>query len=510
MLKQHRLSACFILLAILCVLASCDHNQADVTDDTAADVTTAGNTETDTTTTSDTTDDENVLRIVTDNSGKFLINDLVKELISDFEDSHPDISVELEILPDEVEERNIRLESLRAEIMSGDGPDVFLFPTKARFQNEPVFLDVTQSMYNGMFADISELYDADAELNKEQLQSTVMDAGVIDGARYVLPLWFSYETILLDSEKLASCGIDQEEISGNIMDLYQLAINQNDKIMTDSTTFLSIGAANLFSQIVDYKTNQIMISPEEIAEATKLHYQHQKLVYKEENPDEMYEIAIDDGISVGAYVSRDSFWRNGPRPMLVDNIARSLEYYVISKVYGYSEMKVIPLRASDGSVAATVTYWGAISAGCDNVELAYEFMRSLLSEKAQWEIGRAPAGASNSPSFYGNGYPVRIHGSVENLTTTIINMGYNKVSDDPNGAEERFAKLKQVVLTDADFPLLNVKIDCVRFPILWESDYDNQRYDIAEYNPTSVTTDVEIDKWAKELVRELEFHIAEG
>ena len=89
-------------------------------------------------------------------------------------------------------------------------------------------------------------------------------------------------------------------------------------------------------------------------------------------------------------------------------------------------------------------------------------------------------------------------------------MGYNKVSDDPNGAEERFAKLKQVVLTDADFPLLNVKIDCVRFPILWESDYDNQRYDIAEYNPTSVTTDEEIDKWAKELVRELEFHIAEG
>ena len=197
--------------------------------------------------------------------------------------------------------------------------------------------------------------------------------------------------------------------------------------------------------------------------------------------------------------------------MHIDNLHQTLRHYVISQAGGHGELKVIPLRSADGSVTAKVTYWGAVSAGCDKVELAYEFLRTLLSENAQWEIGRSPAGVALSGFFYGMGYPVRVQGSVEHLTTSVINMGSQAI--DPDNLEEsraRFEALEQVVLTDDNFPLLDVEIGHVRFPIMWESNFARQRSNLMEYEPFSVPTDEEIDKWAKELVRELEFHIAEG
>ena len=511
MFKRNRLSVFLILVLLLCFLAACGQEQPAATTDSTTDTTTIDSTESNTTTVADTTDDENVLRIVTDKSGKFSMNDLVKELISDFEDTHPDISVELEILPDDVEERNIRLESLRAAIMSGDGPDVFLFPTTASYQTELVFQDVAQSMHNGMFADISALYDADTELNKEQLQSTVMEAGVLDGARYVLPLWFSYGTLLIDSEKLTNYGITEDEVSGNIDDLYRLIISRNDYSLAVGTTLESLGAEQLFPHLVDYDTNQILITAEEIAESTKLYYQHQALIYREHNLDEVSVDRDKNRAAVNSYVSFGEYWRNGSKPMHIDNLHQTLRHYVISQAGGHGELKVIPLRSADGSVTAKVTYWGAVSAGCDKVELAYEFLRTLLSENAQWEIGRSSAGVALSGFFYGMGYPVRVQGSVEHLTTSVINMGSQAI--DPDNLEEsraRFEALEQVVLTDDNFPLLDVEIGHVRFPIMWESNFARQRSNLMEYEPFSVPTDEEIDEWAKELVRELEFHIAEG
>ena len=97
MFKRNRLSVFLILVLLLCFLTACGQEQPAATTDSTTDTTTVDSTESNSTTVADTTDDENVLRIVTDKSGKFSMNDLVKELISDFEDTHPDISVELEI-----------------------------------------------------------------------------------------------------------------------------------------------------------------------------------------------------------------------------------------------------------------------------------------------------------------------------------------------------------------------------------------------------------------------------
>ena len=513
MFKRNRLSVFLILVLLLCFLAACGQEQPVAITDSTTDTTTIDSTESNTTTVADTTEDENVLRIVTDKSEKFTTNDLLNSLIKDFSESHPEVTVKLEILPEDLEERAIRLESIRAEIMSGDGPDVFLFPT-ANIGNRwkgLLFPDVAQSMHNGIFADISTFYDVDDELNKDQLHSTIMEAGVLNGERYVLPLWYSIGAILIDSEKLAQYDISEEEIAGNAKDLYNVILEKNDPYLAAVTDLSSIGPKQYFPQLLNYETDQVHVTSESIAEFLKLNYRHETLIYEGQDPDTVGDLPENSGASIGAYVSRGYFWRNGSRPIFFDSLSYALRSYVISQAGGYGALKAIPVRSADGSITAEVSYWGAVSAGCDNVELAYEFLRLLLSEKAQWEIGRSTSGIAFSGSFYTSGYPVRTQGSVEHLITSVITMGSKSIElENPEESEARLNALEQVTLTDDDFPLLDVEIDNVRFPILWEPELTFQRNASIEFDPFSVPSDEEIDKWAKELYRELEFHIAEG
>ena len=117
---------------------------------------------------------------------------LVEKLIDTFQSDHPELQVELQVIPtyyfqSDKDKRDAVLQEIRTAMAEGNGPDVFLLPA-AQKNGEPLFVDVNLAMRDGVFADISTYYDADTELDKEGLVTAVMDAGMVDGARYVLPL----------------------------------------------------------------------------------------------------------------------------------------------------------------------------------------------------------------------------------------------------------------------------------------------------------------------------------
>ena len=92
---------------------------------------------------------------------------LQAQLVSEWmESAHTDITVELEILPADADLREIRLKQLRAQIMAGNGPDVYLLPTsdmvsidyavgrirdETSVRVEPLFRDAALAMYNGAY-----------------------------------------------------------------------------------------------------------------------------------------------------------------------------------------------------------------------------------------------------------------------------------------------------------------------------------------------------------------------
>ena len=84
-------------------------------------------------------------------------------LIKAFEDTHENVTIEVEQLEDDIEAREIQKQQLRVEIMAGQGPDLFLF-FKGNTVSYQLFPDLNQVMRNAVFADLSSYYDSDASL----------------------------------------------------------------------------------------------------------------------------------------------------------------------------------------------------------------------------------------------------------------------------------------------------------------------------------------------------------
>ena len=68
-------------------------------------------------------------------------------------------------------------------------------------------------MATGLFADLTTLYNQDETLQKDVLLEKVMDAGVMDDKRYILPLRYQYPIILTLEDELQAAGLEISELS---------------------------------------------------------------------------------------------------------------------------------------------------------------------------------------------------------------------------------------------------------------------------------------------------------
>ncbi len=497
MFKRYRRSAFILLLLLSILLSACGQSQNSAADTASGtgDVAT------------DNSDDAIVLRIVTEETEPFMMNDITQELIEAYQETHENVTFELEILPTDETEREFRLKTLRTEIMSGKGPDIFLMPTNTRYiRQELLVKDVTQSMYSGIFADISQLYNADVELKAEELQSSVMDAGTIGDARYILPLYYNIDTILIDKEVFAQYGVSEEEITGSFDDLYNTILEKNEPMLARSANMYLAWGTRPFSQLINYENGEVLVTPEEIADHFRIFQQWAKLQSTAERPiDGPFEVPS----LITNYSITGSFWQIDGDSMEIDPLINALQSFALNKATNEGDVVAYPLRSSDGSLSAEVTYWGAIGAGCEHIDIAYDFLRQFLSEEVQWETEKSERLIGAAHSLYVNGYPVRIKGSVTPATRYVINLAYN-ATDIDTGSPDRWRTVEPVKLIESDFPILDAEIDYVRFPLSWEVDFWFARKDLVDFFNGCQPADVDVDEVAKELHQQLVYHVAES
>lgn len=532
-----------ILGLLLCVLVLCGCNQRN-------------NTST-----------ENVtLWVVTEISKTDGMNNQAEMIAKQFEEEHENVTVELEILPTEEEERQRYLKQLQTKIMAGKGPDIYLLPTgnmlttdlpsnasqkreTLEYSIDPLFRDVTQAMYNGIFADISQYYDHDTELGTEALNQDVMNAGVIEGERYVLPIRYDMPVLLTASSVNESTGLGQTLINDGIKALVETALDKQDVKMAIGLRMPA--DTSLLPTLFDYKKGKILICEQDIADYMRLYQSwyemaaipSQNLVTEfeenyyrtlaesdevpgltEEQIREMFAIdfSLESYVSLMDHINFGTHWSENGFPLYSCSLSGALYQAAISKVTE-KELKAQPLRTMDGSVVAEITYYGAVGAGSQNPELAYSFLREFLTEEYQWDILRPQTDRSEDTLFnlaneiqneglVEDSWPVRTKGATQYLWK---NLQY-QLYEDYNSffAESRklhkSLKGKNTVLTDQDMPILNYAIDEVRFPI-------NQEYEeTLEYalsllnNEDGTPTDVDIDELAKSVYKNLWWYLAEG
>lgn len=407
-----------------------------------------------------------VLRVLTESSTVDGMKSQILEMISVFEAEHENVNLILDVLPAEGLERQKAISQIYVDIANGEGPDIYLMPNGSTVSvssgayltgtAKPLFSNVTEHMYKGTFADISEYYDADQELEKDGLVEGVMDAGVVGDARYVLPLRYSIPVIYGDRELLAETALTEDVLNQGINRILNAVLTANNwrlAACVDPVPLHSRYLFNFFSEIVDYETYALKLDNFEF-------YQYMARAYSVH----IWAEKVENGPTaphVGSYISLGDFFAESGFPLIIGKLESALDAAAIGKSLGI-DMAMIPLRGIDGDLIADVTYFGAVGAACQHPEVAYEFLRLFLSEDAQWEVNRSRSTQGFQAGLIAAGWPVRAEGAAEYLWQNIeFQLGFYVGQDEE--WESRAAALKSVSLTDADLDGLLTAVDGARF-----------------------------------------------
>lgn len=433
------------------------------------------------------------------------MNVQAEAVIREFEKNHENVEIELEILPhwkNNREEREVRLEQIRAEILAGKGPDGYLLPNYFLIA-EPMFNDVQQAMRNGVFTDISACYDADDTLGKENLVTEVMDAGVVDGARYVLPLRYTFPVAFVDTQIMEEAGIDLRAEDLNIYSLWDEISKTGDQAWYIQAAVYSGAVVTYLTYLpeaLDYDTGEVLIDKEELA----------AFLYRLQDIKQNAGENIRQSITAYLYTDTGVFF-SPEAPMEIYQAERAMEIEAIAQVEG-RDVAAMPLRAADGDLVAEVTYYGAVGSGSQEPELVYEFLREFLTEESQFEHDRLSKPLKRiEHQLIAGGLPVRMKGSVEKVWDIYQTVYQNLPAFGNNRkAITRRAAVLKAEITAEDVPVLDVPIDRVHFASTVDQ-YDLSDL-IAQLNDirTGEPTDVDVEALAQEIIDMYRMHLGEG
>ncbi len=425
------------------------------------------------------------------------MNQQAQTLIEQFANTYPNVSIQLEILPTEEAERAARLDEIHSLIAEGKGPDIYLLPTRDVLTLEhptkytykkvsPLFPDVNIAMRKGVFWDISGWYNKDRILNKGNLNQTVMDAGVVDEARYVLPLRYNVPVMYALGDYFQENGIDTGLFRSGIGAWMEYVTQKADPVLACSAEYISTRA---FSDLIDYDNNEVILTRETAKRYLQLLQSVQSLIGEEARHRSSTDIL--------PYI----FGSWTPFPAQNGALSAAMGYAAVAKAES-EKLSIYPLSTMEGDYIATVEYYAAVGADCDAPELAYEFIRLFLQEESQWEQNRLNP---EEGAFWGlaeRGWPVRTKGSVAPLWKNYQKTAVGNFEGDGQ-TPARKQRILSLELTDADIPILEEKIDFARFPE-YLPNFAAITAKLADQEKGGAPTDVDLDALADELIDALQ------
>lgn len=453
------------------------------------------------------------LRVVTESTaascnymdpGVSFLVDAIYNTINYYKSAHQNVDVELEILPGTEEARNARLQALRTEIMAGKGPDLFLLPAgrlsgEEGWEMPALFQNVEQAMQNGHFADLSAFYDADTELKTDELQRSIMDAGVVDGKRFILPLGFDCSLFVGNGGKLDALDFDLTEAASNdLFFMYDAVLEHGDPSLAFGAWIGSGVLPNHFSHLFDFASERVNLSEDELLRY--LNYQ-QKLTAQRINfqpNDNIGEVfsycrALQDGDEEVKFIYGEecNFPMNGTRLSIIPDALGLAKYEKVDLVKEQA-------RTTSGETLAKVTYWGAVNAASEVQAQAYELLRLFLMPEVQFQTGFGGLSTRLKMQQRRIGWPVRVAGSVQAQWKVARGAASGEVA----------SELVKIDLTDDELPFLSQPFDEVRFDydLGWENRLLVQELAFSNFP----ATDAQLEEAATKVLEELRYYLAES
>lgn len=289
-----------------------------------------------------------------------------------------DVEVDVEVLPTNAADLKSRLTRIKTEIMAGGGPDVFIMSCCSTWgKQEWLFPHPQKAMMDGYFLPLDDYIENAQIMEWDKLTPVVMEAGKLNGSQFILPLFYSYgaarATELVPAEDLPDSW---EKVKSC----------ENETVQKGYGMAASCAFYDVFGEIVDYETEDLTVSEEEIytrlMEALSLY----------EMPDSLPVRGINlevDLMDPGYYGENSPF---GETPFWSVEDGETIAYF--------------PFRDREGEVNATVTAYAAVNRNTQYADEAFTVLEVLLSRQFQsgekfWNGGRNDGAAPVFSAAYG-------------------------------------------------------------------------------------------------------------
>lgn len=315
---------------------------------------------------------------------------MIELALNRYRQLYPDVQVEL-IKPEyDIGNYDAKLElyqQMAAQIMAGEGPDVFLI--------EDTVMDVEKLVRQGIFADMEPYFTADG-FDWEPYQQTVMDGGVWNGKRFVIPLTYSFPLLFTTRTALEETGFDIEACAD-----YMGFLDETMRYIEDPTQTRQLFAKPLLIigvpeysgiSIADYDTRTVDLS----SPALYPMLQWYKTVMAAHPGNEATLGYSDLAYSAGAVRDGKVLW--------TPSLGGAFDgfFYEFAALKTIDEAVMMPIRDMTGGIRAQIEYSVAVRGNSENLHNAYNYLKLLLSPEIQHKLQNGgQLSVLNSANEYG-------------------------------------------------------------------------------------------------------------
>lgn len=336
----------FLVMAISILLTSC--TTQETANNAVQNTVQAGNTS---------TDGENK-----DNLSIYLCKDVIGDYLKEALDEYNKNNKNVQIVSQDIGDFEAFGKKITTELLAGDGPDIVVF-------NSSTFSSIHKAVASGAFYDLNSLINEDTEFKLSDYNDKVMEAGVFNGKRYLMPLNYCIFVLTTTKEKLdrdkfsiekdgAMTWREISEISNEYMN------NRNDKFFFPYVNpiefFISSGSnfVDVDKKVANIKSSEFI----ELLDAYKKIYN--ATIPYEQQKDKDFEYVDSKSLVMidNSFMSRDT----------------TLQYKMENKIVYPVEMMEMK-----GKIAASPYIIAGINSKCKQKKAAFGYIKLLLSEKMQ-------------------------------------------------------------------------------------------------------------------------------
>ena len=321
----------------------------------------------------------------------FCIGDLkdsqmIELALSRYQDLYPGVEVEL-IKPTydtgNIEAKREMYAQVATQIMAGEGPDVFIV--------DDAVIDVEKLARQGIFADMEPFFQAD-NFDWELYNQAVMDGGVWDGKRYVIPLSYNFLLLFTSQVALEETGFNVDACTNYLGFLeettrYMEDPAQNRELFNNPLSVVDLVNLSGLS-IADYDEKTIDLSSPVFQQGIQW--------YKTVMESHANGTVFDTQELSGAAAVRDGkiLWASPVQGAL------SGFYCDFGALKTLGDAVMMPIRDLDGGIQAKIEIPVAVRANSKNLQNAYDYLKILLSEEIQCAYSSEQLSVLNSANEY--------------------------------------------------------------------------------------------------------------